>query len=101
MVRLPAIGSATSGGGTGEHVAGQVHGFCDAPAASAVRDQDSRRQSLLIQHARTTARIARAIAARDADRAAKEMAVHLDHIEETTRRAMKAEMTALARLTRP
>jgi hypothetical protein len=28
------------------------------------------------------------------------MAVHLDHIEETTRRAMKAEKTALARLTR-
>jgi hypothetical protein len=28
------------------------------------------------------------------------MAVHLDHVEETTRRAMKAEMAALARLTR-
>jgi hypothetical protein len=29
------------------------------------------------------------------------MAVHLDRIAETTRRAMKAAITALARLTRP
>ena len=57
-----------------------------------------RRKSLALikQSTRDHARIARAIAVRDANRAAKEMALHLDHIEETTRRAMKAEMTALA-----
>ncbi len=66
-----------------------------------VRRRATQSLALIQQSTKDHALIARAIAARDADRAAKEMAIHLDHIEETTRRAMKAEMTALARLTRP
>lgn len=42
-------------------------------------------------------RIVAAITARDGERAAVEMGIHLDHIEESTRRAMKAEKTALSR----
>ena len=42
-------------------------------------------------------RIAQAIVARDPDRAAREMGIHLDHIEETTRRAMDSERSALGR----
>jgi hypothetical protein len=53
--------------------------------------------ALIQQSARDHTRIARAIAARKAER----VPVHLDHIEEMTGRAMKAEITALARLTRP
>jgi len=44
-------------------------------------------------------RIAQAIVARDPDRAAEEMGIHLDHIEETTRRAMDSERSALGRVT--
>ncbi|MGH6924604.1 MAG: FadR/GntR family transcriptional regulator [Propylenella sp.] len=40
-------------------------------------------------------RIVEAIAARDPDGAAREMGVHLDHIEETTRRAMEDEVSTL------
>jgi hypothetical protein len=46
---------------------------------------------LIRQSTKDHTRIARAIAARDADREAKKVAVHRDHIEETTRRAMKAK----------
>ena len=65
---------------------------------SAARPVAAATQSLALiqQSTRDHTRIARAIAARDAERAA----LHLDHIEEMTRRAMKAEITALARLTR-
>jgi GntR family transcriptional regulator, transcriptional repressor for pyruvate dehydrogenase complex len=66
-----------------------------------VRRRATQSLALIHQSTKDHARSARAIAARAADRAATEMAVHLDHIEETTRRAMKAEMMALARLTCP
>ncbi len=45
-------------------------------------------------------RIVDAIAAQDPDRAAKAMGIHLDHIEQTTRRAMKEEISALTRAAR-
>jgi GntR family transcriptional repressor for pyruvate dehydrogenase complex len=45
-------------------------------------------------------RIVEAIAARDPDGAAREMSVHLDHIEETTRRAMEDEISTLMRTAR-
>jgi hypothetical protein len=53
--------------------------------------------ALIQQSTRGHTRIARAIAARDAERAA----LHLDHIEETTRACHEGEITALACLTRP
>jgi DNA-binding GntR family transcriptional regulator len=56
--------------------------------SGAIRDQESRRQLLTLACGKSRAS---RIAARDADRAAKEMAIHLDHIEETTRRTMKGK----------
>src|SRR5262249_7570653 len=46
-------------------------------------------------------RIARAIATRDPDEAARQMGIHLDHIEQSTRRTMEAEVSALARAAKP
>jgi DNA-binding FadR family transcriptional regulator len=51
--------------------------------ASACARTAAQSLALIRQSTMDHARIARAIAARDADRAAKEMVVHLDHIEET------------------
>jgi len=45
-------------------------------------------------------RIVDAIVARDPERAAQALGAHLDHIEQTTRRAMKEEISALTRATR-
>jgi GntR family transcriptional repressor for pyruvate dehydrogenase complex len=53
--------------------------------------------SLIQQSTEDHIRIVEALIARDADRAATEMGVHLDHIEETTRRAMEAEVSAFTR----
>jgi DNA-binding FadR family transcriptional regulator len=53
--------------------------------------------SLIRQSTEDHTRIARAIAARDPERAAREMAVHLDHIQESTQRVMEAETSALSR----
>jgi GntR family transcriptional repressor for pyruvate dehydrogenase complex len=63
-----------------------------------VRRRATQNLSLIRQSTGDHVRIVEAIATRDANRAAAEMAVHLDHIEETTRMAMDAEMSALARV---
>jgi DNA-binding FadR family transcriptional regulator len=65
-----------------------------------VRRRATESLSLIRQSTGDHIRIERAIAARDPDRAAREMGIHLDHIEETTRRVMEAEMSALARATK-
>ena len=63
-----------------------------------VRRRATQNLALIRQSTGDHIRIVAAIAAHDPDRAAAEMAVHLDHIEATTRVAMKAEMSALARV---
>jgi GntR family transcriptional repressor for pyruvate dehydrogenase complex len=62
-----------------------------------VRRRATENLSLIMQSTQDHMRIAQAIVARDPDRAAQEMGVHLDHIEESTRRAMEAEISSLAR----
>ncbi|MGH6928620.1 MAG: FadR/GntR family transcriptional regulator, partial [Dongiaceae bacterium] len=65
-----------------------------------IRRRATESLSLIKQSTEDHIRIEQAIAARDPDRAARQMGIHLDHIEETTRRAMEAEMSALARAAR-
>jgi DNA-binding FadR family transcriptional regulator len=62
-----------------------------------VRRRATENLSLIQQSTEDHTRIAQAIMAKDPDKAAHEMGVHLDHIEETTRHAMEAEMSSLAR----
>ncbi len=62
-----------------------------------IRRRATENLSLIRQSTEDHGRIVRAIAARDAEAAAAAMAVHLDHIEETTRRTMEAERSAFAR----
>jgi GntR family transcriptional repressor for pyruvate dehydrogenase complex len=54
-----------------------------------IRRRATENLSLIEQSTGNHIRIAQAIVARDADKAADEMGIHLDHIEETTRRAME------------
>jgi GntR family transcriptional repressor for pyruvate dehydrogenase complex len=65
-----------------------------------VRRRATESLSLIRQSTQDHIRIAQAIAAGDPDRAGREMGTHLDHIEESTRRVMEAEMSALARATK-
>jgi GntR family transcriptional repressor for pyruvate dehydrogenase complex len=62
-----------------------------------VRRRATENLSLIMQSTQDHTRIAQAIVARDPDKAAQEMGIHLDHIEESTRRAMEAEISSLAR----
>ena len=62
-----------------------------------VRRRATQNLSFIMQSMEDHTRIAQAIVARDPDKAAQEMGVHLDHIEESTRRAMEAEISSLAR----
>ena len=61
-----------------------------------VRRRATESLALIRQSTGDHIRIVEAIVGHDADRAAAEMAVHLDHIEETTRAAMEAETAALS-----
>src|SRR5262249_20866440 len=62
-----------------------------------VRRRATENPALIRQSTGDHVRIVDAIAAHDAERAVAEMAVHLDHIEESTRAAMAAEKRARAR----
>src|SRR5258707_4825444 len=62
-----------------------------------IRRRATENLSLIEQSTGDHIRIAQAIVARDPDKAAAEMGIHLDHIEETTRRAMATARSALAR----
>src|SRR5882724_4674937 len=64
-----------------------------------IRRRATESLALIEQSTGDHSRIAQAIVARDPDRAAEEMGIHLDHIEETTRRAMDSERSALGRAT--
>jgi GntR family transcriptional repressor for pyruvate dehydrogenase complex len=64
-----------------------------------VRRRATESLALIRQSTGDHIRIVAAIVAHDAERAVAEMAVHLDHIEETTRTAMEAENAVLARVT--
>ena len=61
-----------------------------------IRRRATQSLALIRQSTGDHIRIVEAIVAHDADRAAAEMAVHLDHIEETTRAAMEAAISALS-----
>jgi GntR family transcriptional repressor for pyruvate dehydrogenase complex len=61
-----------------------------------VRRRATESLALIRQSTGDHIRIVEAIVGHDADHAAAEMAVHLDHIEETTRAAMEAETSALS-----
>jgi GntR family transcriptional repressor for pyruvate dehydrogenase complex len=61
-----------------------------------IRRRATQSRALIRQSTRDHARIVDALVARDGDCAAAEMAIHLDHIEETTRTAMHAEVSALS-----
>jgi GntR family transcriptional regulator, transcriptional repressor for pyruvate dehydrogenase complex len=63
-----------------------------------VRRRATQSLALIRQSTGDHVRIVEAIVAHDADRAVAEMAVHLDHIEETTRSAMEEENSTLARV---
>ena len=63
-----------------------------------VRRRATQSLALIRQSTGDHIRIVAAIAAHDGDRAAAEMAIHLDHIEETTRAAMEADISALSRV---
>jgi GntR family transcriptional repressor for pyruvate dehydrogenase complex len=61
-----------------------------------VRRRATQSLALIRQSTGDHTRIVAAIVAHDAERAAAEMAIHLDHIETTTRAAMEAEIAALS-----
>jgi GntR family transcriptional repressor for pyruvate dehydrogenase complex len=60
-----------------------------------VRRRATQDPVLIRQSTQDHIRIVAAIAARDGERAFREMLVHLDHIEETTRRAMTERADAV------
>jgi GntR family transcriptional repressor for pyruvate dehydrogenase complex len=62
-----------------------------------IRRRATESLALIRQSTDDHTRIVAALVARDAERAAAEMAVHLDHIEETTRAAMHVETPASLR----
>ena len=61
-----------------------------------IRRRATQSHALIRQSTGDHTRIVDAIVARDPERAAAEMGTHLDHIEETTRAAMQAEMSAFS-----
>jgi DNA-binding FadR family transcriptional regulator len=65
-----------------------------------IRRRATQSLALISQSTGDHIRIVDAIIAGDGARAAAAMGVHLDHIEETTRRAMESEISALARTAR-
>jgi GntR family transcriptional regulator, transcriptional repressor for pyruvate dehydrogenase complex len=62
-----------------------------------LRRRATENPELISQSTADHARIVEAILAHDPGRAAEAMGVHLDHIEESTRRVMESEISALAR----
>ena len=62
-----------------------------------IRRRATENLALIRQSTGDHARIVDALIARDASRAAAEMAVHLDHIEQSTRDVMRAEVSAFSR----
>jgi GntR family transcriptional repressor for pyruvate dehydrogenase complex len=62
-----------------------------------IRRRATRNLNLIRQSTADHTRIVEALIARDPDRAAREMGVHLNHIEETTRGAMRSELAGAHR----
>ena len=60
-----------------------------------IRRRATQNLALIRQSTGDHKRIVEALNARDAERAGREMGIHLDHIEETTRGAMKPKVTPL------